>query len=230
MRIVTWNCQMGLSKKTEALLSLNPDVAVVPECSEKSAAALRERGYETLWIGSNSLKGLGVFCREGWSIRALLRPKQKWIVPVEVDGPTPFTLIAVWACRIGIKKADNYIGQVYRALISHPEWFNENPLVVAGDLNSNKIWDRERLVGNHSDVVKILAEHGLVSGYHEYFDEAQGAESRPTIYLYRHAHRTFHIDYIFIPQEWATHLKTVDVGSYEQWSKLSDHCPVTVEI
>jgi endonuclease/exonuclease/phosphatase family metal-dependent hydrolase len=139
-------------------------------------------------------------------------------------------LLAVWACRTGIKKAENYIGQVYQALISHPEWFDGTPVVLAGDLNSNKIWDPERVVGNHSEVVKILAERGLVSGYHEFFGEAQGAESRPTIYFYRHADRPFHIDYIFIPREWATRIKTVDVGEYEIWSKLSDHCPVTVDI
>ena len=78
--------------------------------------------------------------------------------------------------------------------------------------------------------MKILGEHGLVSGYHEFFDEAHGVESRSTIYFYRHAHRSFHIDYIFIPREWSPHLKTVDVGEYERWSKLSGHCPVTVEI
>ncbi len=221
---------MGFDKKMGALLSLNPDVAVVPECSEKSAVAFRQHGYETQWFGSNPFKGLGVFCRKGWSIRALPQPRQKWIVPVEVDAPTPFTLIAVWACRSGIKGADDYIGQLYQALMSYPEWFDGRSVVLAGDLNSNKRWDPERLVGNHSEVVKILSERGLVSGYHEFTGQTQGAETRPTSYLYRHAHRPYHIDYIFIPREWAARLKTVDVGEYEQWSKLSDHCPVTVEI
>jgi exodeoxyribonuclease III len=230
MRIVTWNCQTGFDKKADALLSLNPDVAVVQECSEKSTLAFRQRGYESLWFGSNSLKGLGVFSREDWSIRALSQPEQKWIVPVEVDAPIPFTLIAVWACRTGINKADNYVGLIYQALMSYTEWFNGTPVILAGDLNSNKIWDCERVVGNHSDVVRILAERGLVSGYHEFFGEAQGAESRPTFNLFRHSHRPFHLDYIFLPQEWAQRLKTVDVGEYERWSKLSDHCPVTVEI
>jgi len=219
---------MGFDKKAEALLSLNPDVAVVPECSEKSTAALEQRGFEALWFGSNPHKGLGVFCRKGWAMRPLPQPQQKWIVPVEVNAPTPFTLLAVWACRTGIKKADNYIGQVYQALISHPEWFDGAPVVMAGDLNSNKIWDTERRVGNHSEVVKILAERGLVSGYHEFFREAHGAESRSTMYLYRHADKRFHLDYIFIPREWSLQVKTVDVGRYKRWSKLSDHCPVTV--
>jgi exonuclease III len=229
MRIVTWNCQMGFDKKADALLSLNPDVAVVPECSEKSAVAFKQHGYETLWVGSNHHKGLGVFCRKEWPIRVLPQPQEKWIVPVKIDGRKPFTLLAVWACRAGIKKTDHYIGQVYQALMSHPEWFDEAPVVVAGDLNSNTIWDAERKVGNHSEVVRILAERGLMSGYHEFFSEAQGAESRATIYLYRHADKPFHLDYVFIPRKWARRLKTVDVGDYERWSKLSDHCPVIVD-
>jgi endonuclease/exonuclease/phosphatase family metal-dependent hydrolase len=36
------------------------------------------------------------------------------------------------------------------------------------------------------------------------------------------------IDYIFIPHEWVSRLQMVDVGEYERWPELSDHCPVTV--
>ena len=230
MRIVTWNCQMGLDKKADALLSLNPDLAVVQECSEGSTLALQERGYEALWFGSNPLKGLGVFCRKGWSIRALHEPRQNWIVPISVDAPTPFTLIAVWACRMGEGRANRYIGLVYQSLMYHPEWFDGRAVVLAGDLNSNKIWDAKRTVGNHSDVVGILAERELVSGYHEFFGEAQGAESRNTFYQFRHAHRSYHIDYIFLPREWAPRLKAVYVGEYERWSKFSDHCPLAIDI
>ncbi|MES2392947.1 MAG: endonuclease/exonuclease/phosphatase family protein [Acidobacteriota bacterium] len=230
MRIVTWNCQMGLDKKAHALLALTPDVAVVPECSEKSASAFRHHGYESLWFGSNPVKGLGIFCRKEWSLRALPQARQKWIVPVVVDAPTPFILIAVWACRVGSKKADHYVGQVYQALMAHPDWFDGRPVVLAGDLNSNQIWDSERLVGNHSDVVRVLAERGLVSGYHEFFNQAHGMETSPTMHLYRHSDRPYHLDYIFVPQEWMPHLKMVDVGTFADWSKLSDHCPVTVDI
>jgi hypothetical protein len=38
---------------------------------------------------------------------------QKWIA-IEVDAPIPFTLIAIWACVAGAKRADRYIGQVYQ--------------------------------------------------------------------------------------------------------------------
>src|ERR1019366_6872070 len=141
---------MGFERKAEALLALNADVAVVPECSERSVTGLHQLGYNALWFGSNSRKGLAVISRREWPIQAIAPPQQKWIVPITVDAPKPFTLIAVWACRVGLKKTDNYVGQVYQALTSNPDWFNGNPVVVAGDLNSNAIWDAERLVGNHS--------------------------------------------------------------------------------
>jgi exodeoxyribonuclease-3 len=233
MRIVTWNCQMGLDKKADALLSLNPDVAVVPECSKQSTLHLCERSCKTLWFGSNPHKGLGVICRNDWDSREIQPPTDKdhkWIVPVEVLAPTPFTLLAVWACRAGMRKADNYIGQVHRAITSHHEWFGRGPVVVAGDLNSNTIWDSERPVGNHSDVVKFLEERGLVSVYHEYFDEPQGRESRPTLYLYRRHDKPFHLDYIFVPRAWTRGLHLVEVGEFGKWSKLSDHCPLLVEV
>jgi hypothetical protein len=112
MRIATWNCQMGLDKKMDALLSLKiPDVAVVPECSEKSVIAFRQCGLSALWFGSNPPKGVGIICRQEWPMRVLPQPEQKWMVPVAVDSPTPFTLIAVWACAVGASRENPYIGQ-----------------------------------------------------------------------------------------------------------------------
>jgi exodeoxyribonuclease-3 len=231
MRIVTWNCKMGLHKKVDALLALNPDVAVVPECTWKSVMTFREHGYETAWFGVDPIKkGLGILCRKGWTIQALQQPVHKWIVPLDIGAPVPFRLIAVWACRSEIQGVTHYIGQVHHALLSQPDWFDGKPVVLAGDLNSNKIWDKERRVGNHSDVVKMLEQRGLVSAYHQFHVEEQGVESLPTIYLHHHQDRPYHIDYIFVPREWVSALRNVEVGLFEQWSKLSDHCPVTVEL
>lgn len=219
---------MGLDKKADALLSLMPEVAVIPKCSEKSVVMLQGRGYKTLWFGSNPQKGVGVICRKELSIRALMPPEQHWIIPIEVTAPIPFTLIAVWTCP-SRESGERYIVLVYQALMTHPEWFSGGPVIVAGDFNSNKIWDGKRKV-NHSAVVRILQERGLVSTYHEYFGEPQGEESRFTLFMRRHQKEHFHIDYVFIPQGWLPRLKKVVVGGYEKWSKLSDHSPMLVEL
>jgi len=206
-------------------------LAVISECSQKCALAIQSVDYRALWFGSNPRKGIAVICRADWSIEAIQEPEQKWIVPIRVNtGSTEFILIAVWACRVGDSKLTQYIGQVHLAMTSHEEWFCNGPVVMAGDLNSNKIWDSERRTGNHSAVVKLLAQWGIVSGYHEYFGEAQGKESRATCYLYRHESKPYHIDYIFIPKIWAARVTAVKVGEFASWSKHSDHSPVIVDI
>lgn len=62
MRIVAWNCNMGLHSKIDKLLSLKPDIAVIPECA--SPGILREKAALFVpdhceWIpGSSNQKGL----------------------------------------------------------------------------------------------------------------------------------------------------------------------------
>ena len=107
----------------------------------------------------------------------------------------------------------------------------DQPTVVAGDFNSNTIWDYKRPEGqNHSGLVRNLAELGLVSAYHRFYDEAHGKESRPTLFLLRQEARPYHIDYCFIPETWATHLRHVEVGTFGEWAKFSDHRPLVVDI
>ena len=40
--------------------------------------------------------------------------------------------------------------------------------------------------------------------------------------------KPFHIDYVFVPKDWR--LKSVEVGSFGEWGKLSDHVPVVVDV
>jgi exodeoxyribonuclease-3 len=221
---------MGFDKKATALFGLDPDLAVIPECSQRDSASFSSAGYESLWFGTNSRKGLAVFCRKEWGIRALQEPEHSWIVPNEVKGPEPFALIAVWACKVGANAKDDYIGQVYQSLKAHPNWVRQGPVIVAGDFNSNLQWDEEALVGNHSDVVRMLEQYGLVSAYHTHFKESQGTESRPTKYLFRHMDKPYHVDYVFIPKVWSPRLLNVRVGNYTEWLRLSDHCPLVAEV
>jgi exonuclease III len=222
---------MGFDKKVDAFHSLNPDLAVISECSQASALKFRSKKYETLWFGANRHKGLAVICRKPWAIDTIQAPEQNWIVPIRVrTGALTFTLIAVWACKMGTTKRDQYVALLYRALMDHPDWFRGGSVVVAGDLNSNQIWDSERPIGNHSDVVRLLDDRGVVSGYHTYYGEAHGKESRKTMYLYRHKARAFHLDYIFLPKKWMLKVKSVEVGNHEEWSKHSDHCPILLQV
>jgi exonuclease III len=69
-----------------------------------------------------------------------------------------------------------------------------------------------------------------VSAYHSFHGEAQGAESRPTFFEYRHAHRPYHIDFCFLPAAWRKAIKDVAVGAHADWVGLSDHMPMVVDL
>ena len=132
--------------------------------------------------------------------------------------------------RLQNSHALSYIGQIYEAFVRNPRWFSDNQVVVAGDFNSNKIWDKERAVGNHSAVVEFLERHQVLSAYHRFFSEQQGDETRPTHYFWHRKERGFHIDYVFIPEPWIPAIKAIEVGEHADWSKFSDHVPVVVDV
>jgi len=100
--------------------------------------------------------------------------------------------------------------------------------VLAGDFNSNPIWDRPRRLGNHSAVVRFLKKRNIESVYHLHQMQEHGKEQHPTFYLYRHKEKSYHLDYCFVSADLAARLHAVEVGEHTFWSKYSDHMPVIV--
>jgi len=219
---------MALVRKAPSLLALNPDIAVIQECSQKSVDVLRDHGLSGLWFGANPNKGVAVFCSKEFTVQAVDDPFGKWVIPIRVHGAVNLNLLAIWACPVGTKRADNYIGEVHRCLVKHRGWFSTVPVVAAGDFNSNVQWDSNRPGRNHTEVVRLFESYGLISAYHAHHEEKQGAETRPTYYFYRHQDKPFHIDYVFVPKHWP--LSSVEVGSFQAWGQLSDHVPVVVDV
>jgi len=71
----------------------------------------------------------------------------------------------------------------------------------------------------------------LVSAYHfKSGEEHNGKESQPTFHQTKNIAMPFHIDYVFLPRNWTSRIKGVEVGEYAEWRESSDHCPVTVEL
>jgi len=152
LRIVTWNCGMALAQKVPSLLALNPDIAVIQECSKKSLVILHDHGFPGLWFGANPNKGLAVFCSKDFTLQAVDKLFGKWVVPVRVHGAiVDFNMLAIWACSVGTKRADNYIGGVHRCLVKHRGWFKNRLVAAAGDFNSNVQWDANRPGRNHTE-------------------------------------------------------------------------------
>ena len=129
LRIVTWNCGMALARKAPSLLGLHPDVAAVQECSKKSVHVLASQGFSGLWFRANLNKGVAVFCSKEFAVQGVGKPLGKWVDPVRVCGAVgDFNLLAIWACPVGTKRADNYIGQVYRCLVEQRGGSASHPL------------------------------------------------------------------------------------------------------
>ncbi len=260
MRIVVWNCKMALSHKRHHLYALRPDIAVIPECSQNCLKLCLQDGFEGRWFGDNPRKGLGVLVAKPFHIARSQKPRSRWVVPLTIKNamsestsgfPSDFLLIAVWTMPVPGSRLQSYIGQLHQAVVNNPQWFSGNPVIVAGDFNSNKFWDDTRANKNsqpgnsqagkpriakhqkpinHSAVVALLEKHRLSSAYHHFFRESQGEETHPTYYFYHHKDRPYHIDYVFLPQHWAAQIRSVEVGSHAAWSKLSDHVPISVDL
>jgi exonuclease III len=229
MRIVTWNCNGALRKKWERLATLEADLYVIQECEEPATCAdehYREWAAQHIWVGANRNKGLGVFASRAHRLTPVELPHDplQLFLPCLVDN---VPLLAIWT-----KQANSpnfkYIGQLWKFLQSHREFLRHPKAMAVGDFNANAIWDEWDRWWNHTDVVRELGELGLRSGYHEYFKEEQGKESRPTYFQHRHLTKPYHIDYGFFGDAWL--LRDAAVGDATSWLTQSDHMPVVFEL
>jgi hypothetical protein len=80
VRIVTWNCNLRLSKKLDRLLGIEPDFAIVQECE-------RELSYPTSyfykWCGNDLAKRLGVLSRgEPLALESTHREEWTYFLPL----------------------------------------------------------------------------------------------------------------------------------------------------
>jgi exonuclease III len=226
MRLVTWNCCKGpYARKIAHLETLQADIAVVQECPRPPAESA-----QCLWFGDNPKQGITVLAREPYQLHRMtvLDDVPKFVIPVAVTGPYTFTLFAVWTKS---NKDHRYIRAVVRAVEMYKEIISGGECVVLGDFNSNTVWDHlHPESANHSFMVAQGKALGLVSAYHQFFDEAQGKESRPTYYHHRKGHFTYLIDYCFMPQNWIEKLPLVEIGESAEWLVDSDHCPLIINV
>ena len=150
------------------------------------------------------------------------------VVPIAVSGgPLNFTLFAIWANHPNDPDGQ-YVTQVWKAVHYYHRLMKNKQTILAGDFNSNTIWDRPRREGNHSALVNLLEARGIHSVYHKHFNMMQGKEQHPTLFMYRQKDKPYHIDYCFASADLAERIEKVEVGAFEYWSRYSDHVPVMV--
>jgi hypothetical protein len=227
MKIVSWNSSGALGKKNrlDQLLRLNPDIAVIPECSSSDMKLLKESGMSGHCVEITS-EGLGVFVGKGWKVEPLDKDENfRGVAPFRVSGPVPFTLLATWA-------ADSfgpYVKQLNNALTKYLNEIKPGKVVVAGDFDTTGAGKRQVRI-NHFTLVNLLRERGLESSYHAVHDESHGKESRCTYHHRPTGNTLYHIDYIFIPKTWLEHISEFSIGPHAFWKEFSDHRPVGVSL
>lgn len=230
MKIVAWNCNMAFRKKFMYMEQFKADIYVISECEDPRQCNdlyYKEFASNHLWLGTNKHKGLGVFCKPDLQLSptSWFNDENKYILPVSINNE--FVLVACWICNNELVELGYYGAQFWKFIQEHKH--NLANCVIAGDFNNNKIWDKKSRYWNHTDSVKDLEALDIISLYHLYFNELQGCESKPTLYMQRNKAKPYHIDYAFASKELFKNNLHCHVGCYEDWIQYSDHMPIVIE-
>lgn len=224
---------MKFREKINHVLDFSADLLVIPECEAPDKwrnSLYMDKINQFLWFGDNANKGIGVLMLNSHftlEIHPAYTEEFKYIIPLKVSGQEEFNLIAIWSQRTE-KQYTSYIGQIYKALKHYESLLNDNCMLV-GDWNSNKIFDHLKRVGTHSEVVDLLNQYSIHSTYHTFYKEEHGEETLPTYYFRKEKERPFHLDFIFASKPLLERLNKVEVGTYDNWIRYSDHVPIFVE-
>lgn len=233
MRIVSWNCNGAFRKKFVQVSYFNADIYVIQECEDPTRTSnfdFKEWSKNHLWIGDSKNKGLGIFAKPSIELQGLSWSNiyqdhsVKYFLPCMVNND--FQLLGVWTHHNNSPNF-GYMGQFWKYLQSNLKLF-EN-IIIAGDFNSNAVWDQWDRWWNHSDVVRILKEKGIESIYHLTSGQEQGNETTPTFWLQRKKEKPYHIDYFFLSEGFQKPLN-FKIEERAKWIEISDHVPLILEL
>jgi exodeoxyribonuclease-3 len=228
MRFILWNCAGAFRKKIFLLRNLNPDIVIIPECE----CPVKFNYYNEdiipgnyVWYGDNKNKGIGVFSFNKeikLTLKEELHNKNfKYILPIGVNYyGKDFNLLAVWT-KNDPDTDIAYIGQIFRAVEFYQGIFNKD-IIIAGDFNASKIWDRPSRKYNFMKMVDFLYGFNIKSQYHLYYNNQFGVEEHPTLYFRWNKEKTYHIDYCFCGENWSNRLSRISISGDTLLSH-SDH-------
>ena len=226
---------MAYRKKAEYVTIYQPNIIIVPECEHPEKLNFKKgdlKPTDIFWEGKNKNKGLGVFSYSNYTFQIFeeYNPEIKSIIPLKIkNDDIEFILFAIWANNPD-DYGNQYVGQIWKAIHYYEMLLNNPKVILIGDFNSNSIWDKNHNEGSHSEVVDFLEKKGIFSTYHIFHNQKQGKEEQPTLFIYRHRNKPYHIDYCFLTKDLYKNIHEVYVGDYRDWIELSDHMPLVVDI
>ena len=109
----------------------------------------------------------------------------------------------------------------------HAGFLSGDKALLMGDFNSNTVRDKVHPGRNHSMMVHKLGALGLSSVYHRNEATDHGAETTKTYFHTRNQRFGHHIDYAFLSDGTAAHLRIGDAGD---WLARSDHMPLILDL
>ena len=234
MKILTWNCNGAFRNKFTALEEFDADIIIIQECENPEISnndKYREFSRNSIWIGNNKNKGLGIFAKDSIKIEKLnwsntyQDHEVNYFLPILINDS--IKLIGVWAHKNN-SPTFGYIGQVWKYLESNKNKIESTFLI--GDFNSNSKWDCWDRWWNHSDVVETLKINEIESVYHFVNKLEHGNEIHNTFFLQRNFIKGYHIDYCFIPSRYLEKIKKFIIEDFSNWKNISDHIPMFFEI
>ena len=222
VKLVTWNCAKKARDKVPVLIErFAPDVAVISECCDeaslRSELGLLMPECSMAWVGRDPSCGLAVLGFGPWRVeldedaRALVSGME-WVCPVRIDGPAPFRLLGVWADNSTRRRPAT------EAVSALGEWLVSGPSVVAGDFNNDIVWDKGGDERDHTVMVNLLSARAL----------QVVPNTRPTYHQAKNPEKPYILDHVFVPKQWP--VGRIEVGALEEWTSLSDHLPLSVDI
>ncbi|GHV96687.1 endonuclease/exonuclease/phosphatase family protein [Spirochaetia bacterium] len=236
MKIISWNCGGWAcggfnDERLDILLSNKPEIIIIQECTEKEFNNIKYQCKSRYWYGDDkeeSYKGIALFSNT-YNIKTheKFNNNFRYVVPYEIDGliDQKIVLLSVWTKK-PFDGTDDYQKTIFDALNFYK--FNL-PLIVIGDFNTGA---NNEFVTRYNKLYEELSKYNLKNctkntSYEYEFTFYHDGQKKFYTNDYCFISEQFGINYINIPNknEW----EEISLNKI-RWKKLSDHCPIEIDI
>ena len=205
---------------------MDADICIIQECEKLKEDYFPNAKF--FWTGRIENKGLGVLIKNGSaSLDPIHNPNLINFLPIRSDN---IKILGVWAYNHRARKFGNDVsGETIAAIEYYKKWLanKDLPCVFGGDFNNSVIWDKPNKENNFQNINSKLGSLGFASAYHSITNDEFGSEENATFFHTKQESKKYHIDYLFLK---SLRCKSINLGQYQDWIKLSDHSPLIVEL
>lgn len=242
MKIATYNLRLGGRgpehwRRIEDTVA--PDILMVQEATNPEEFFAARPAVNCTWtaavFGEKRLSwGSAVVVRGTVRETFLLAGFEGWIVGAEIDAPAAMAdagPLRAFSLHAPTRSGVSYVDLVHTALDEMRPFAQGAQLVVGGDFNltiSLACGSESRGTTAKEQAIqeRLRDEFGLVNCWRSANPTAPMAQ---TLRWSRDPSIAYHIDGLFVPVDWLSHLRGCHVLSDDDWPSLSDHNPVIAE-